>query len=132
MMPRDGRDDRALTEHEGLGKERRKSNEKPTEAAPDVGEFGSLARASEGRIVGVPVELVRGGGVAQGMVRERVCVRALPVVSFLHDRVSVWAGGGGKWGECTWGRTSFCSCFGASAVRFRLGMAGRRRVVSTR
>lgn len=78
-----------LTEHEGLREQRRESDEETAKAAPDVGKLWCLAGASESRVVRVPVKLSRRGGVAEGMVREGVCVRALPVVSFLHERMSV-------------------------------------------
>ena len=60
--------DRTLTEHEGVREERRECDEEAAEAASNVGELGSLARASKGGIVGIPVELVGRGRVAQRMV----------------------------------------------------------------
>ena len=60
--------DGTLTEHEGVREERRECDEEAAETASDVGELGCLARASKGGIVGVPVELVGRGRVAQRMV----------------------------------------------------------------
>ena len=68
MRRQTGGQRRGLTEHEGVGKERGEGNEEAAEAASDVGELGSLARANKGGIVGIPVKLVGRGRVAQRMV----------------------------------------------------------------
>lgn len=78
-----------LTEHELVREEGREGNEESSEPTPYVCELGCLARAGEGRIVCIPVKLVGRGRVAESVVREGVRVRALPVMSFLHERMSV-------------------------------------------
>ena len=108
---RRGKIERGLTEHERVGEEGREGNEEAAKATSYVRKLGCLARAGEGGVVGFPVEFFWGRGVAEGMVRERVGMRALAVVSFL------WAGGRTsglsagrilrRVGRHTWGRRSF-------------------------
>ena len=107
MRRQTGGERRGLTEHEGVGKERGEGNEEAAKAASDVCELGGFARASEGGVVGIPVELVWGGRVAQGMVGEGVRVSALAVVAFLEGKWDEEKGRKAKMGRRTWGRTSF-------------------------
>ena len=85
---------KGLTEHECVGEQGSKRDQETTKTTADVCKLGSLARTGEGGVVGVPVKLRWGSGVAQCMVGEGVRVCALTVVSFLAMKVSEEQGKG--------------------------------------
>lgn len=87
-----------LAKHEGVWENGRESDEQASKAAAYVCKLWSLARASEGGVVDVPVRLRGRCGVVEGMVRERVSMSALSVVAFLRG------GGADEWSPLVEGR----------------------------
>ena len=78
-----------LTEHECAGEQGSKRDQEATKTTADVRKLGSLARTGEGGVVGVPVKLRWGSGVAQCMIGEGVRVCTLSVVPFLYRLLSL-------------------------------------------
>jgi hypothetical protein len=72
------------TEHERVRIKRCEGDEQAAKAASYIRELGFLSRSSKGGIVRVPFNVVRRRRVHKIVVREGICVRALPVVPFLQ------------------------------------------------
>ena len=73
-----------ITEHQRFREQGGESNEQATKATSYVRELGSLARRCKRGVMCSPVHVSGGGGVIEGMVRKRIGVGALAVVSFLR------------------------------------------------